>query len=465
MNEKQYKVQRVVIKDFKGIGDLAMNINGQHVILIGDNELGKSSALDAIWTNLSAKRIPQQPIKEGADKAEVMVVVGNDKMEYQIERKYTEKGSYLEITSPEGFKTSKIANLTSLVGDIDLDVFDFVELSKTVPGRREQVDIIKKFLDPDTIQKLDGNNFKISQIKETRSGLNVRIRDLKGLVNDGVKDFDFEDVEKYAEHKDLNKVNDKYQAALEHNITWTQFGEKWCPATVEPVLETILTAIDSREKVKSNEIDVSIKEKKDDIEKLKTEISELEKDQKNLTVSANGEKQKVTDFKKADTEALKEEYQTVKDHNDKVEKVKGHLKNKAELEEKTKDYDSWGSKISKVEKETKQIISESEVPVTGLTFDEDGLYLDGLPFTEEQIATSKLMEVGVELAVAKNPKVKIIRINRGESLGEKKFDNLIKFCNKKGYQLFIEKVDSTSKELRLQYFNTLKDIRPFATKR
>ena len=69
------------------------------------------------------------------------------------------------------------------------------------------------------------------------------------------------------------------------------------------------------------------------------------------------------------------------------------------------------------------------------------------------------MEVGVELAVAKNPKVKIIRINRGESLGEKKFDNLIKFCNKKGYQLFIEKVDGTKKELKLQYFNTLKDLK------
>ena len=437
--EKQYKVQRVVIKNFKGIGDLAMNVNGRHVILIADNELGKSSALDAIWTNLSAKRIPQQPIRQGADKAEVMVVVGNDKMEYQVERKYTEKGSYLEITSPEGFKTSKIANLTSLVGDIDLDVFDFVELSKTVPGRRDQVEIIKKFLDPDTIQKLDNNNFKISQIKETRSGLNVRIRDLRGLVNTGAKDFDFEDVEKYAEQKDLSKINDKYQAAIEHNNIWTRFVEKWCSNSFPN--ETSVDAV-------TNAIDVQI-------EKNRTEIGRLQ-DENILHVD---EKTAVSNFKKSDTMVLRKEYETGKTHNDKVDEVKDHLKNKAELEEKTKDYDAWGSKISKVEKETKQIISESEVPVTGLTFDEDGLYLDGLPFTEEQIATSKLMEVGVELAVAKNPKVKIIRINRGESLGEKKFDNLIKFCNKKGYQLFIEKVDSTSKELRLQYFTTLKDLR------
>jgi|GEM_PF-4500590 len=460
-NLNQYKVQRVVIKNFKGLEDLAMNVNGQHVILIGDNELGKSSALDAIWTNLSAKRIPKEPIKQGASKAEVMVVIGNDDLKYQIERKYTEKASYLEITSPEGFKTSKIANLTSLVGDIDLDVFSFVELSKTVPGRREQVEIIKKFLDEETILKLNNNNFKITQIKETRSGLNVRIRDLKGLVNTGATEFDFEDVEKYVEHKNLNTIQDKYQVAIEHNTTWTNFVHKWCPDTFSEStsIDAIINAIDVRKKEKGNEIDVSVSEKNNAIEILKKEIAVLEENKKNLTVLADEEKQKINAFKKADTEALKEEYEAGKTHNDKVDKVKEHLKNKTELEEKTKDYDSWGGKITKVEQEIKQIISESKVPVTGLTFDEDGLYLDGLPFTEEQISTSKLMEVGVELAVAKNPKVKIIRINRGESLGEKKFSELIKFCNKKGYQLFIEKVDGTKKELKLQYFTTLKDLK------
>jgi len=460
-NLNQYKVQKVVIRNFKGIEDLAMNVNGQHVILIGDNELGKSSALDAIWTNLSAKRIPKEPIKQGASKAEVMVVIGNDDMKYQIERKYTEKGSYLEITSPEGFKTSKIANLTSLVGDIDLDVFSFVELSKTVPGRREQVEIIKKFLDEETLLKLNNNNFKITQIKETRSGLNVRIRDLKGLVNTGTAEFGFEDVEKYAEYKDISEINDKYRVAIEHNNIWKRYEEKWCPGSFQELidLDTILNAIDVRKKEKGTVIEVIMQDKYDAIEKLKKEISELVGNQKDLTVYAKAEKQKVTDFKKADTEALKEEYEAGKTHNDKVDKVKEHLKNKTELEEKTKDYDSWGGKITKVEQEIKQTISESKVPVTGLTFDEDGLYLDGLPFTEEQISTSKLMEVGVELAVAKNPKVKIIRINRGESLGEKKFAELIKFCNKKGYQLFIEKVDGTKKELKLQYFTTLKDLK------
>ena len=436
--ENQYKVQRVVIKNFKGIEDLAMNVNGQHVILIGDNELGKSSALDAIWTNLSAKRIPKEPIKQGASKAEVMVVIGNDDLKYQIERKYTEKASYLEITSPEGFKTSKIANLTSLVGDVDLDVFDFVELSKTVPGRREQVEIIKKFLDEGTIKKLNDNNFKISQIKETRSGLNIRIRDLKGLVNTGTAEFGFEDVEKYAEPKDLSKINDKYQAAIEHNNIWTQFCNKWLPDSFD-----LVSAKDV-----INEIDSEIEKNRLDIERLK-----------NDNIKLTDEKIRVNEFKKTDTEALKEENDAGKTHNDKVDKVKEHLKNKAEFEEKTKDYDTWGGKIVKIEKEIKQVISESKVPVSGLTFDEDGLYLDGLPFTEEQISTSKLMEVGVELAVAKNPKVKIIRINRGESLGEKKFSELIKFCNKKGYQLFIEKVDGTKKELKLQYFNTLKDLK------
>lgn len=432
MNEKDYKVQKVVIKDFKGIEDLTMDVNGQHVILIGDNELGKSSATDAIWTNLSAKRIPQQPIRQGAGKAEVMVVVGNDQVEYQIERKYTEKGNYLEITSPEGFKSSKIANLTNLVGDVDFNVFEFVELGKTVPGRREQVGIIKRFLSDKVVDKIDDNNIRIGKIKETRSGLNVRIRDLKGLVNTESKEINFDDAEKFSSHKDLNKIQDKYREAVDHNGIWKQFVMRWCKAPERPVVEVeeIVSAIEAK------------------ISELKSKIGEFELERK-----------KVIDFTPKDTDTLRKEFEAAKEFNDKVDQVKKYLEHKDEFEVKTKEYDKWAVEINRIEVESKLIISESEVPVEGLTFDEDGLYLNGLPFTEEQIATSQLMEVGVDLAIAKKPKVKIIRINHGESLGIKKFNELIKVCNKKGYQLFIEKVDSTKKQLKLQYFNDIKDLK------
>ncbi len=431
-NEKEYKVLKAVIKNFKGIEDLTMNVNGQHVILIGDNALCKSSATDAIWTTLSAKRTPQQPIRKGSDKAEVMVIVGNDDIKYQIERKYTEKGNYLEITSPEGFKSSKIANLTNLVGDVDFNVFEFIELGKTVPGRREQVGIIKKFLDDQVIMQLDENNGEIFNIKETRAGLNVRLRDLKGLVNTESKGIGFDDAEKFSEHKNLSEINDRYRGALEHNSTWTQFVNKWCPDTASPFVD-------------ADEIVDTIEKK---ITSLNNQIAEL-----------CTEKRKVNEFNQEDTSALKVEYETAKEHNDKVDKVKGHLEHKAELERKSKDYDNWGTRISHIEKENRKLITEGEIPVDGLTFDEDGLYLNGLPFTEEQLATSELIEVGVDLAIAKKSKVKIIRISHGESLGSKKFTDLIKAGNKKGYQFFIEKVDSTKKQLKLQYFNDVKDLK------
>lgn len=432
MNEKDYKVQKVVIKNFKGIEDMTMDVNGQHVILIGDNKLCKSSATDAIWTSLSAKRIPQQPIRKGADKAETMVIVGNDEVEYQIERKYTEKGSYLEITSPEGFKTSKIANLTSLIGDIDFNIFEFVELGRTVPGRREQVSIIKRFMNEQVVMQLDEKNGEIFKIKETRAGLNVRLRDLKGLVNTESKKYDFEDAEKFSKPKDLSEINDRYRTALEHNSTWTQFVNKYCPD-----LESSF--------VDADEIVDTIEKK---ITSLRDKITEL-----------GDEIKKVRKFDRADTNALKAEYEAAKEHNDKVDQVKGYLEHKEELEKKKKEYEKWGAKVYKIESENQKLIAGSEIPVEGLTFDENGLYLNGLPFTEDQLATSELIEVGVKLAIAKKPKVKIIRVSHGESLGSEIFTDLIRVCNKKGYQLFIEEVDTRIKQLKLQYFNDEKDLK------
>ncbi|MBA7662177.1 hypothetical protein ES703_70203 [subsurface metagenome] len=431
-NQKQYKVLKVHIKNFKGIEDLTMDVNGQHVILIGDNELCKSSATDAIWTTLSAKRIPQQPIREGTDKAEVIVIIGNDEVQYQIERKYTEKGSYLEITSPEGFKSSKIANLTNLVGDVDFNVFEFIELGKTVPGRREQIGIIREFLNDKTIKILDENSLKIVNIKESRTGLNVRLRDLKGLINTGNENYNFEDAEKFSKPVDLNKIHDEYQKAIDHNSAWKQFVIKWCPG-----LESPLVGVDEI----TGEIDKSISE-------LQTKIVEL-----------SVEREKIINFKQTDVLKLRTEFEAAKEHNNKVDQVKIHLEHKDEFEKKMKEYDKWGVEIKRIEIENKKLITESEIPVDGLTFDEDGLYLNGLPFTEEQLATSQLMDAGVDIRIAKKPKVAIVRISHGESYGEKRFKELIESCNKRGYQLFIEKVDSTKKELKLQYFNDIKDLK------
>lgn len=50
--KKEYKVQKVKIKNFKNIEELEIDLHGKSVFLIGENELNKSSIIQAIWIAL-----------------------------------------------------------------------------------------------------------------------------------------------------------------------------------------------------------------------------------------------------------------------------------------------------------------------------------------------------------------------------------------------------------------------------
>jgi len=169
-------------------------------------------------------------------------------------------------------------------------------------------------------------------------------------------------------------------------------------------------------------------------------------------------KQKVKDFKIVDVTSLRDQLNKVEEHNRKVLEIRSYKNNLHEQSEKKQKYNIQGDHIAKSEEDNRKALSEAKVPVKGLTFDEEMLYLGGLPFTEEQISTSQLIETGVQLAIAKDPRVKIIRINRGESIGEKKMRELIATCKKHGYQMFIERMVTGEEKLKLVYFEEADEI-------
>jgi fatty acid/phospholipid biosynthesis enzyme len=63
------------------------------------------------------------------------------------------------------------------------------------------------------------------------------------------------------------------------------------------------------------------------------------------------------------------------------------------------------------------------------------------------------MEVVARLIMAKNPKVKLFRIGRGESLGAKRLKAIVDFAKKNGYQGFIEQVVRGQNELVVTEYN------------
>lgn len=57
-----------------------------------------------------------------------------------------------------------------------------------------------------------------------------------------------------------------------------------------------------------------------------------------------------------------------------------------------------------------------------------------------------------KMIVASNPTVKVFRIARGESLGEKRLKSIIEIANKNGFQGFIEEVKRGQSELLIEEY-------------
>jgi len=99
-------VKNVTIQNFKNIVELNQEING-NIILLGDNDMGKSSFMQAIMIAAGAKdMIPPNPINNGQEKAEVIVETDEG---YTLVAKFKKGKSLpeLSLTGPDGIREKR----------------------------------------------------------------------------------------------------------------------------------------------------------------------------------------------------------------------------------------------------------------------------------------------------------------------------------------------------------------------
>jgi hypothetical protein len=98
------------------------------------------------------------------------------------------------------------------------------------------------------------------------------------------------------------------------------------------------------------------------------------------------------------------------------------------------------------------LIAGAKLPVDGLTFTEDGLELNGIPFVPGKVSDSQCIEVAAKLIVAANPTVKVFRIARGESLGSKRLRAIVDMAKANGFQGFVECVQRGQNDMRVEEY-------------
>lgn len=295
------KISKLYLKNIYGIKEMALK-PGDITILEGENEVGKTSLLDAIQTLFTNQGVRTRVIHNNETEAELFAELDEG---IQVDRKIrSEKSDYIKISQGKDVIGSPESYLKSLFSATQFNpIKDFVELS---PKEQKKVllslcninfteeDYIKNFgeipqdYDPDrhVLENLEAIQAKSGHYYLTRETLN-RERRAKENVRDDIasllpKDYDAEQWRNVVLSELYNKVT-KAQTVNE-NI---QKSDDYIQS-----VDDKKTAIDSK-------YDLKIKEEEEfsmfRLDKVKKE-KELEKD--NIRTDIQSLKDKIEDYKK-----------------------------------------------------------------------------------------------------------------------------------------------------------------------
>lgn len=461
-------IKQIKLRNFQAIKEFQGSFDGNVYLVTGENELGKSTLLKAIMILLTGNR--DEVLRNGEDKGFAKIVVGGDGKEYEVELRMTKANprGTLTIKTSTGFKSDRISALQEIFGYQDFDVNEFASWSETAEGRRKQVQMVKSIL-PESIQKrIEKIDSDVLSLKESRRLDNVSLRTYEALLDEAKSSISDGDEEEYAEVIDIQDLLKQQEIFVNLKAKEKSVREILAlrEATINEMPSKKKELQDKKEGSKEayrlrleelkERYDEAVKKENDSYIKVMAEYDSMERvmDEKlqDAIMRRDNCKNWLNNYEQNKPEDLTEKIRTAQQHNDKHNKVLHYQEtrnNRDNISRRVSDYDK---KIIALMEERANIIKNANLPISGLNFTDEGLQLNDIPFVSGKVSDSQIMEVAAKLIIAKNPNVKVLRIARGESLGKKKLEALVKFAKDNGYQGFIENVVREQNELRVEQY-------------
>jgi hypothetical protein len=178
---------------------------------------------------------------------------------------------------------------------------------------------------------------------------------------------------------------------------------------------------------------------------LKDEIAKLEA----KLAEAKAELAKVENYNLDDI-PFKIDVQPLVERMNNIEKVNSLIAKRSEaqlmaesLAQFEQQYAELGRAIASREEEKKEAMAKAKMPVPGLGFGDGVVTFNDVPL--EQSSTAEQLRVSVAIAMAANPKLRVLRIMEGSLLDEDSLAMIAQMAAAQDYQVWVEQVDSTGK--------------------
>lgn len=446
-------IKKLQLLNFQVIENFEAEFDGNVYFVTGDNELGKSTLLKAIGALLTGNR--DEVLRNGASKGFAKMIVGDDGEEYDVQLSFTENNPRGTLTIKQkstGMQTNNVTMLQRIFGYQDFDAVEFSRWSETAEGRRKQIAVVKSLLPEAVRNRISEIDEAVSELKTERTIVNREVKTATALRDTANVGLTPEDKTKYVNPIDVTELVEKAKtnaqliekaktvrsmlAQREQQLANIPNHIAFAEDALKQAQETARKMIEDAEKA-YNETIAKIKEEKADCERRKANAEDwLKKYEANNPEKENAE----------DTLAR------VQEHNAMCEKVRKYNERQSELMAAKAKAEKMDADIAKLADERAALIANAELPIDGLTFTEDGLELNGVPFVPGKVSDSQTMEIAAKLVIASNPTVKVFRIARGESLGAKRLQTIVDIAKRNGFQGFIEQVQRGQNEMLVEEY-------------
>ena len=411
------KIVSLTAENVKKLKAVEIKPEGSLVQITGANGSGKSSVLDAIYMALAGtKAIPSAPVRKGEAKARIKLDLGD----VVVTRRFTSAGgTSLTVEAADGARYgSPQKMLDELLGSL---TFDPLEFSRMEPKR--QLETLRGLVQIDVnIDQLDEDN---KRDYDARTDINRRIKQLRAQAEAIVVDPSAP-----AEPVDVSELTAEMQRAGEHN------------ADIERRRA-------NREQAKAN-IDARVKsaiEKRDRAEQLRAEAAELDSQADDLD-AANRELQAKLNAagelpEPIDAAAISARINAAAATNRAVQdrELRADIERQATAAEA--NVAALTAQMEERGRQRAQAIAGATMPVPGLSFGDGEVIYQDLPFA--QACSAEQLRVSVAIAMAANPKLRVLRIKDGSLLDENGLQLIAEMAAERDYQVWIERVDTSGK--------------------
>lgn len=375
--------------------------DGNLVIVAGRNAQGKTSVLDSIWLALgggTAGRETAKPIREGQDRAVVTLDLGDLK----VTRSWQGDKTTLRVENADGARySSPQTMLDALVGRLSFDPLAFAQQDEK-SQRATLLSLIDLPFDP---TELDAQRRRVF---EDRTDVNRELKQLEAQVA-AIPTPD-EDVP--AEEISLADLLEQQRVARRHQDRAQQIREDH--ALHQGNLDRAKAAAEAAEQA----------------------VAAAEQDLRDSAAALAGIPEDLPDPTVYDEQLLKLEAtnRAVREaqQRDRLVAHVGEVTNRSALLTET---------LQEIDAQRERALSEAKFPIDGLGFDEDGVTYQDVPF--KQASAAEQLRVSVAMAMALNPKVRVIRITDGSLLDSTNLALIEQMAGEHEFQVWIERVDES----------------------